>query len=301
MNCHCEICQGCAAHGCLSQTMTLFMGMELSFLTLRGEEGSSCLCPSGEGLFFVFGRRGRLLWERKDGARLELGPDDYVLCAPSGWQEATASLPSGLFEGLALRVEQTAFVHPPADFVQESGVMDGLRGLSQKALWQAQAGGEALRRLVEGFYSPPGAEGTPLALACRRVKALEMLLYWARPGEEAAPPVLTAQNEQIHEIHEYLTQHIDRRVTIDELSRRYLMNPTTLKAAFKTVYGSSLAAHIKEHRMELAARLLRESDLSMAEIAQRVGYESQSRLTAAFKDYFGVLPTEYRQQHTPLR
>lgn len=73
------------------------------------------------------------------------------------------------------------------------------------------------------------------------------------------------------------------------------MNPTTLKEVFKSVYGTSLAAHIKEHRMELAAQLLRETDLTIAQIGQRIGYKSQSRFSSAFKAYYEVLPTEYRK------
>ena len=47
--------------------------------------------------------------------------------------------------------------------------------------------------------------------------------------------------------------------------------------------------------MERAAALLRETDLSVAEIAGQVGYESQSKFTAAFKEQFGQLPKEYRR------
>lgn len=99
----------------------------------------------------------------------------------------------------------------------------------------------------------------------------------------------------IREIHDHLTEHMEQRVTIEELAHQYLINPTTLKTVFKEVYGSSLAAHMKEHRMEKAASLLRETDLSVAEIAGQVGYESQSKFTAAFKEQFGKLPKEYRR------
>lgn len=99
----------------------------------------------------------------------------------------------------------------------------------------------------------------------------------------------------IREIHDHLTEHMEQRVTIEELSHRYLINPTTLKTVFKEVYGNSLAAHMKEHRMEKAATLLRETDMSVAEIAGQVGYESQSKFTAAFKEQFGQLPTAYRR------
>ncbi len=73
------------------------------------------------------------------------------------------------------------------------------------------------------------------------------------------------------------------------------MNPTTLKTIFKSVYGTSIAAHMKEHRMEQAAKLLRETGLSIAEIAGCVGYDSQSKFTAAFKEYSGKLPKDYRR------
>ena len=99
----------------------------------------------------------------------------------------------------------------------------------------------------------------------------------------------------IREIHDHLTEHMEQRVTIEELAHQYLINPTTLKTVFKEVYGNSLAAHMKEHRMEKAASLLRETELSVAEIAGQVGYESQSKFTAAFKEQFGQLPKEYRR------
>ena len=47
-----------------------------------------------------------------------------------------------------------------------------------------------------------------------------------------------------------------------------------------------------------AARLLRETDLSIGDIAQQVGYENQSKFSNVFRDIFQVLPTEYRRQQS---
>lgn len=115
---------------------------------------------------------------------------------------------------------------------------------------------------------------------------------------DVACPQWRAEAEQvrlIREIHDYLLSHMDQRITIEGLCHLYPINPTTLKEVFKDVYGTSIAAHLKEHRMEKAARLLRETDASMAEVARQVGYESQSKFTAAFKDQYGCLPTMYRK------
>ena len=103
------------------------------------------------------------------------------------------------------------------------------------------------------------------------------------------------QIETIRAVHDYLTQHLSSRVTIDELSRMFLMNPSTMKALFKSVYGSSLASHVREHRMQHAAKLLLEGDENVAQVARAVGYESQSKFSTEFHKAFGVLPTEYRK------
>ena len=112
---------------------------------------------------------------------------------------------------------------------------------------------------------------------------------------EGAHGCSAEQLETIRRVHEALTADLSSRITIDELSRRFLMNPSTMKEVFKTVYGQSIAAHIREHRMERAAELLHETDASMAEIAAAIGYESASKFSAEFRKAYGALPTEYRR------
>ncbi len=128
-------------------------------------------------------------------------------------------------------------------------------------------------------------------IACPRQKA--------SPAPEGGKAEYREQLESIREIHRQLVTHMEQRFTIEALAKQYLMNPTTLKALFKSVYGTSIAAHIKEHRMTEAARLLRETGLPIAEIAARVGYDSQSRFTAAFKAAYQSLPKEYRKKYQP--
>ena len=128
---------------------------------------------------------------------------------------------------------------------------------------------------------------------------MELLLYLGKTeltSSQQLSEYKTGQIRIVQEIHDQLTRHMEQRITIEELSRKYLINPTTLKTAFKSIYGTSIAAHIKEHRMEQAAKMLRETNMSIAAIAQAVGYESQSKFTTAFKAKFTELPTEYRKK-----
>ena len=108
-----------------------------------------------------------------------------------------------------------------------------------------------------------------------------------------------SQEEIIRNVHDYMIEHLSERLTIEELSREFLMNTTTLKAVFKRVYGTSLAAHMKAHRMEQAAALLLKTQDDIGAIARAVGYGSQSRFSSAFRECYGVSPGEYRRAHTP--
>ena len=144
----------------------------------------------------------------------------------------------------------------------------------------------------EVYYKASDTEG------CRLLhKTVEQIMEIACPESEAEES--SSPEKVIRDVHEYLVDHLSDRITIDDLSRRFLLNPTTLKRVFKDVYGNSLAAHMKEHRMEKAAELLTRTEMSIFEIALTVGYESQSRFTAAFKESYGELPTVYRKNNNP--
>lgn len=109
---------------------------------------------------------------------------------------------------------------------------------------------------------------------------------------------LSEQVKIAHEVHKYLTDNLEKRITIESLSKQFLINPTTLKDIFKAEFGSSIAAHIKEHRMEYAAELLVTTSKSVSEIAATVGYSSQSKFSASFYEYYHASPLEYRKRYS---
>lgn len=107
---------------------------------------------------------------------------------------------------------------------------------------------------------------------------------------------LTQQEQVFRQVHNYLVENLHKRITIETLARQFLMNTTTLKDGFKALYGTSIAAHIKEHRMEKAAWLLKGGTLPVSQVAQQVGYASQSKFSAVFSQQYGMTPLEYRKK-----
>ena len=101
--------------------------------------------------------------------------------------------------------------------------------------------------------------------------------------------------QTVMRVHDFLLENIRSWYTAEELSKRFLINQTTLKTTFKTVYGQPIAKYLKERRISSAKDMLAHTDRTVAEIAADVGYRNQSKFTQAFKDVAGMLPKDFRK------
>lgn len=92
-----------------------------------------------------------------------------------------------------------------------------------------------------------------------------------------------------------LTQKLTVHQTIEQLAQDVGLSATALKTCFKGVYGSSVYAYQKEYRLQLAQKLLTETDSTIAEIAHQIGYENPNKFSSAFRQSLGMAPTQYRK------
>ena len=103
------------------------------------------------------------------------------------------------------------------------------------------------------------------------------------------------QPGRIQEIHDLLTANLSQRYTIEALSKQFFIDASTLKREFRRVYGLPIATYLKQYRIQKAMDLLSATDLGIAAIASEVGYETQSKFAAAFKEAMGMSPLAYRK------
>ncbi|MFX4273283.1 helix-turn-helix transcriptional regulator [Propionibacteriaceae bacterium Y1685] len=82
--------------------------------------------------------------------------------------------------------------------------------------------------------------------------------------------------------------------TLGMLARMVHLSPKQLSRVFTDAYGKTPQAYLTMLRVEQMARLLRETDLTIAEAGQRVGWSSRNRASAAFHDCTGLTPSHYR-------
>lgn len=84
-------------------------------------------------------------------------------------------------------------------------------------------------------------------------------------------------------------------LSVTTLSKVMAMDRTVLYRRMVALTGQTPSAYIKTVRMNLAKRLLTESDLTIADIAQKAGFSSPKYFSRVFRDNFGLTPAEFRK------
>ena len=87
---------------------------------------------------------------------------------------------------------------------------------------------------------------------------------------------------------------------VPDLAREIGTSQNKLKSVFRQAFGLTMADYCLERRMREAQQLLMEAALTIAQVAERVGYEHQSSFAAAFSGHVGMSPREYRKHRAPF-
>jgi len=93
-----------------------------------------------------------------------------------------------------------------------------------------------------------------------------------------------------------LWDNIDYSITVDDVARQLKVSRRTLGSAFKRQFGHGVMAEYRKRKLEYAAVLLGDTDKSIVEIAEAVGYSDRPNFVRAFKAAFSTTPSAYRKQ-----
>jgi AraC family transcriptional regulator len=95
---------------------------------------------------------------------------------------------------------------------------------------------------------------------------------------------------------EYIDRNLRNRLTLAEIAAEIDLNPQYFARVFKRAVGQAPHQYILDKRVERAKALLKTSDLSLVEIASRVGIATQSHFTTVFHRVTGMTPREFREK-----
>ena len=277
---------------------TVFDGIDLMFLDVK-QETIQFYAKSHTKTFAInHCEEGRIECKFTSGDYLYMGPGDMSI----GWHihadyQHENYFPTKLFKGIVLLVDVEK-AQPVLDALVTEARID-LTQLANRFCEHSDFGmmmeeTESVRQIFSSLYKVPDQiKGHYFKL--KVIEIFLLLSVISTTNHEKRSSYRKQQVDIVKAVNEYISTQFMKRITIDSLSDRFDIPTSTLKRCFKGVYGTTIHHYLKECRINAAKRLLQESDQSILEIANAVGYENGSKFTSAFKEATGVTPSAYRK------
>lgn len=125
------------------------------------------------------------------------------------------------------------------------------------------------------------------------------------PRQLFLPPRMVVQRESTGVHHHddpivsaarrFLHQHLEENISVDDVAGACKVSRSTLDRAFQAAEGQGPAAILRRMRMDQARQLLLTTDLPLADVAARCGFNYLSHFSRAFKKETGRTPSQYRK------
>lgn len=276
----------------------VFDGIDLMFLDVK-QETIQFYAKSHTKTFAInHCEEGRIECKFTSGEYLYMGPGDMSL----GWHISSNYqhenyFPTKLFKGVVLLVDVEK-AQPILDTLVTETRID-LTQLANRFCEHSDFGmmmeeTESVRQIFSSLYKVPDQiKGHYFKL--KVIEIFLLLSIISTTNHEKRSSYRKQQVDIVKAVNEYISTQFMKRITIDSLSDQFDIPTSTLKRCFKGVYGTTIHHYLKECRINAAKHLLQESDQSILEIANAVGYENGSKFTSAFKEATGVTPSAYRK------
>lgn len=103
--------------------------------------------------------------------------------------------------------------------------------------------------------------------------------------------------ESIHQAMNYIREHMDRDITLEELLRLTGMSKSHFSRKFKEITGKTFVTYLNDMRIESAKKYLLETKQPVYWIARQVGYEDERYFRRIFRERIGDNPKQFRENN----
>ncbi|MEK5026747.1 helix-turn-helix domain-containing protein [Paenibacillus sp. FSL M7-1046] len=134
----------------------------------------------------------------------------------------------------------------------------------------------------------------------REFETLDQLMEWLEGFLKEKVLMLSSmwkQNvrKEVAEAKRYVMNHIGEKVGMEEMANRLGLNPTHFSRLFKLDTGLTFIEFVTRIKMERAQDLLNQSNLTIVDIAEQLGYDNASYFIKLFRNFSGMTPAEFRK------
>jgi AraC-like DNA-binding protein len=114
--------------------------------------------------------------------------------------------------------------------------------------------------------------------------------------ETASPDTkMEHSNDDVSRVVEYVNENIEQNIKLEELAKVCHLHPTHFIRSFKKKTGETPLYFVQRRKMETAKRLIEETQMSLGEIMNRVGFVDAAQFSKKFKRFYGHSPRDFRR------
>lgn len=114
--------------------------------------------------------------------------------------------------------------------------------------------------------------------------------------EQIGTSMPTNRPFNIEEIRNYIHHNYFEEIKISMFTEKYFLSREYLMKLFKQQYGYGIHEYVQKIRMDQAKVLLDDQNLKILAISEMLGYKDKNYFSKAFRNYYGMSPTEYRME-----
>jgi AraC family transcriptional regulator, regulatory protein of adaptative response / methylphosphotriester-DNA alkyltransferase methyltransferase len=108
------------------------------------------------------------------------------------------------------------------------------------------------------------------------------------------PATIRLRTSLFQEATDIVDQEYGSDLSLDEIARRVASSRRQLQRAYAEIGRTTFRDHLTRVRMDKAAEMLVQRDLTVREVAYRVGYRQPAQFAKTFRRYLGVAPSDFR-------
>lgn len=108
----------------------------------------------------------------------------------------------------------------------------------------------------------------------------------------------TKDSRYISQAKEYIYDHLDQNITLNEVAEMLYINPSYFSTLFKKETGETFSNYITQTRIGRAKELLRDLKYSISEVSTMVGYQDSKYFSKVFQKTVGIKPSKFRKLYT---
>jgi len=133
-------------------------------------------------------------------------------------------------------------------------------------------------------------------MAGEKMECRDILVRATHTVIRQSTDILAMEDRAVAEAIRFIRQHSKKAIQVNDVVDHVAMSRRNLELRFHNVLGRSIYTEIKHVRIQQTIRLLCETELSISEIAMKLGHPSDKHIARYFKQYTGMSLREYRRQ-----